>query len=273
MSFNLLHAVILAIIEGLTEFLPVSSTGHMIIGSTLMGIATQPFVKVFTVVIQLGAILSVLVLYWKRFFQDFNFYIKLLIAFLPAAFFGLLLKKSVDAMLENIVVVAVSLIAGGVVLLFIDDYFEKNERKDTSMDDVSYPKALNIGFFQVISMIPGVSRSAATIIGGLSQGLNRKTAAEFSFFLAMPTMLAATCKSLYDYVKDEGGVFTQHDLVLLAAGNIVAFFVAWLAIRSFIGFLTRNGFKVFGYYRIILGLILLALWAGGYFDGVALSNF
>ncbi len=270
---NLIHAIILAIIEGLTEFLPVSSTGHMIIGSTLMGIAAQPFVKVFTVAIQFGAILSVVALYWKRFFQSWDFYFKLFVAFLPAAAFGLVLKHAVDAMLENIMVVALALIGGGVVLLFIDDFFEKNQRKNTSTDDITYPKALNIGLFQVISMIPGVSRSAATIIGGLTQGLNRTTAAEFSFFLAVPTMFAATLKSLYDFVKEDGGVFSQHEMMLLAVGNVVGFIVAWLAIKSFIGFLAKNGFKVFGYYRIVLGLVILVLWGIGYFDGVAVGNF
>jgi len=271
-SMNIIHAIILAIIEGLTEFLPVSSTGHMIIGSTMMGIASHPFVKVFTVAIQFGAILSVLVLYWRRFFQDFNFYIRLFVAFLPAVFFGLFLKKYIDALLENIVVVAVALIAGGIVFLFLDGYFTKRARYNTTVDDVSLPKALNIGLFQVISMIPGVSRSAATIIGGLTQGLSPKTAAEFSFFLAVPTMFAATCKSLWDYVE-EGGVFTSDDLMLLAVGNIIAFFVAMIAIRSFIGFLTKHGFKVFGYYRIAVGLIILVLWATGYFEGVELGNF
>lgn len=269
---NFLHAIILAIIEGLTEFLPVSSTGHMIIGSTAMGIASDPFVKVFTVAIQFGAILSVVVLYWRRFFQNFNFYVRLFVAFLPAAFFGLLLKKHIDALLENIVVVAVALIAGGFVFLFLDNYFAKRSERDTSVDDITLPKALRIGLFQVISMIPGVSRSAATIIGGLTQGLSPKTAAEFSFFLAVPTMFAATAKSLWDYV-DEGGSFTQHELSLLAIGNVVGFVVAMIAIKAFIGYLTKHGFKVFGYYRIIVGAIILILWATGYFKGVDVGSF
>ncbi|GAB4496181.1 MAG: undecaprenyl-diphosphate phosphatase [Saprospiraceae bacterium] len=269
---NFLHAIILAIIEGLTEFLPVSSTGHMIIGSTVMGIASDPFVKVFTVAIQFGAILSVVVLYWRRFFQNFNFYIRLFVAFLPAAVFGFLLKKHIDALLENIVVVAVALIAGGFVFLFLDNYFAKRSERDTSVDDISLPKALRIGLFQVISMIPGVSRSAATIIGGLTQGLSPKTAAEFSFFLAVPTMFAATSKSLWDYV-DEGGTFTQHELLLLAVGNVVGFVVAMIAIKAFIGYLTKHGFKVFGYYRIVVGAIILILWALGYFKGVDVGSF
>jgi undecaprenyl-diphosphatase len=269
---NFIQAVILAIIEGLTEFLPVSSTGHMIIGSSVMGIASHPFVKVFTVAIQFGAILSVVVLYWKRFFQNIHFYVRLFVAFLPAALFGLLLKKHIDALLENIVVVAVALIAGGLVFLFLDGYFEKRSRRDTSVDDITLPNAVKIGLFQVISMIPGVSRSAATIIGGLTQGLSPKTAAEFSFFLAVPTMFAATCKSLWDYV-DEGGSFTGEEVALLAVGNVVAFVVAMIAIKAFIGFLTKHGFKVFGYYRIVVGVIILILWEMGYFEGVNVGSF
>lgn len=270
---NTLHAIVLAIIEGLTEFLPVSSTGHMIIGSTFMGIASDPFVKVFTVAIQFGAILSVLVLYWRRFLQNFGFYMKLLVAFLPAAVFGLLLKKHIDALLENIVVVAVALILGGVIFLLLDSFFKKNATLATSVEgDIDYLKALKIGFFQVISMIPGVSRSAATIIGGLTQGLSPATAAEFSFFLAVPTMFAATAKSLWDYI-DEGGTFTSHELGLLAIGNVVAFVVALLAIRSFVQYITKHGFKVFGYYRIVVGLLILILWKSGYFEGVNVGAF
>lgn len=270
---NLLQAIVLAIVEGLTEFLPVSSTGHMVIASSAMGIAAHPFVKVFTVAIQLGAILSVVVLYWRRFFQSLDFYYKLLVAFLPAAFFGLLLKKQIDSLLENIVVVAIALIAGGIVLLFIDDYFDKSAHRNTSTDDVSYIKALKIGFFQVLSMVPGVSRSAATIIGGMFQGLSRTTAAEFSFFLAVPTMFAATAKSLYDFFKDEGGSFTSDEWMLLGVGNVIAFIVAMVAIKTFIGFLNKHGFKLFGYYRIAIGLVILLCWALGYFDGVDVGNF
>ena len=259
---NLFHAIILAVIEGLTEFLPVSSTGHMIIGSTAMGIASHPFVKVFTVAIQFGAILSVVVLYWRRFFQNFNFYVRLFVAFLPAAVFGLLLKKYIDALLENIVVVALALIAGGVVFLFLDGYFEKQSKRNTSVDDITLPKALKIGFFQVISMVPGVSRSAATIIGGLTQGLSPATAAEFSFFLAVPTMFAATAKKGYDYLK-EGYTFSSDQLKLLAVGNVIAFVVALLAIKFFIDFLTKHGFRIFGIYRIVVGLIIIAMILSG----------
>lgn len=182
---NFLESIILAVVEGITEFLPVSSTGHMIIASSIMGISTDEFVKMFTVAIQFGAILSVIVLYWKRFFQSLDFYFKIGVAFLPAAVLGFLLNDYIDAMLENVIVVAISLLLGGIVLLFIDKWM--NNEGNTN-DEVTYPKALTIGFFQVIAMIPGVSRSAATIIGGLSQKMTRQAAAEFSFFLAVPTM-------------------------------------------------------------------------------------
>lgn len=270
---TVVQAILLAIIEGLTEFLPVSSTGHMIIGSAAMGIASEPFVKVFTVAIQLGAILSVLVLYWRRFLQNFSFYVKLFVAFLPAVVFGLLLKKQIDRLLEDVAVVAIALIVGGVVFLFLDGYFKKRSLVETTVDDLSTSGALKIGLFQVISMIPGVSRSAATIIGGLTQGLSPTTAAEFSFFLAVPTMFAATCKSLWDFIHDEGGSFSQQELTLLGIGNVVAFIVAFLAIRTFIRFLTTHGFKVFGYYRIIVGILILVFWAMGYFQEVQVGNF
>jgi len=271
---TLLEAVILAIIEGLTEFLPVSSTGHMIIGSSVMGIASQPFVKLFTVAIQFGAILSVVVLYWRRFFQRFDFYVKLLVAFLPAVFFGLLFKKQIDSLLENIVVVALALIVGGIVFLLLDGFFKRQQALETTVtDDVTYPKALRIGFFQVLAMVPGVSRSAATIFGGLSQGLSPTTAAEFSFFLAVPTMFAATCKSLWDFTKTGDVAFSQQEILLLVMGNVVAFLVAMVAIRSFIQFLTKHGFKWFGWYRIVLGVIVLILWRMGYFEGVSVGDF
>lgn len=255
---TILQSIILAIIEGITEFLPISSTGHMIIGSSMMGIASQNFTKLFTVAIQFGAILSVVVLYWKRFvnLRDFGFYIKLFIAFIPAVFFGLIFKKYIDVLLENVIVVAVMLVLGGIIFLMIDKWFTKNENDDAA--GVSNKSAFIIGLFQVISMIPGVSRAAATIIGGLSQKLTRKAAAEFSFFLAVPTMFAATAKSLLDYYQD-GYVITSNEIQLLAVGNVVAFIVALLAIKGFIGFLTKNGFKVFGYYRILIGGIILVL--------------
>lgn len=250
---NTLQAIVLAIIEGITEFLPVSSTGHMIIASSFYGIEHEEFTKLFTIVIQLGAILSVLVLYFKRFFQSFDFYFKLLIAFIPAVVFGLLFSKKIDALLENPVTVAISLLAGGIILLKVDDWFNNSEETE-----ITYAKAVKIGLFQCLAMIPGISRSGASIVGGMSQKLSRTAAAEFSFFLAVPTMFGATAKKCYDYYKD-GYVLTHDQANLLIIGNIIAFIVAMLAIKSFIGFLSKKGFKVFGYYRIAAGLILLII--------------
>ncbi len=257
---NLTQAIILAIIEGLTEFLPVSSTGHMIIGSSILGIAENEFVKSFTVIIQFGAILSVLVLYWKRFFKSFDFYLKLFVAFIPAAVIGLLASDYINLLLENVIVVAVTLLLGGIFLLFVDKIFEKNEKHPDSEPGIK--SSFIIGIFQVIAMIPGVSRSAATIIGGLSQKLNRKAAAEFSFFLAVPTMFAATLYKLIKIYEIDAG-FSRHDIQILLAGNIVAFIVAMLAIKFFINFLTKRGFKIFGYYRIVVGIVILALYFAG----------
>ncbi|MGN6645672.1 MAG: undecaprenyl-diphosphate phosphatase [Cytophaga sp.] len=250
-----LESIILAIVEGITEFLPISSTGHMIITSAIMGIKNDPFTKVFEVAIQFGAILSVVVLYFKRFFKNFDFYFKLFVAFIPTAIVGLLLKKHIDALLENVWVVATTLLLGGIVLLFIDKWFEKNETEGT--EEVSYRTGFLIGCFQCLAMVPGVSRSAATIIGGLTQKLTRKAAAEFSFFLAVPTMFAATVKSLYD---EKDLILESTDKIpLLLLGNIVAFIVAMIAIKFFITILTKYGFKAFGYYRIALGALLLIL--------------
>lgn len=260
---SIFESIILAIIEGVTEFLPVSSTGHMIIGSSLMGIADDPFTKMFTVAIQFGAILSVVVLYWRRFFQTWDFYFKILVAFIPAVVFGLLLKDTIQALLERVDVVGYTLLAGGIFFLYIDKLFDTEHLKD---QQVTYPKALKIGFFQVIAMLPGVSRSAATIIGGLSQKLNKKTAAEFSFFLAVPTMFGATVLSIFNFYRS-GGSFGENEITALVIGNVVAFLVAMAAIKSFINFLTRHGFKVFGYYRIVLGSLLLIL----YYLGIELS--
>lgn len=254
------HAIILAIIEGLTEFLPISSTGHMIIASAFMGIGSSEFVKMFTVAIQFGAILSVLVLYWKKFLQSVDFYIKLIIAFIPAAVFGLLLNDYIDALLDNPWVVAIMLILGGIVLLYVDKIFASNELAEEEQV-LTRKKAFIVGMFQVIAMIPGVSRSAATIIGGLTQKLNRKNAAEFSFFLAVPTMLAATAYKMLKYQLAVG--FSAGDAQILLLGNVVAFIVALIAIKGFIGFLTKYGFKFFGYYRIIVGIILLLLLSMG----------
>lgn len=257
---SLIQALILALVEGLTEFLPVSSTGHMIIASSVLGIAADPFTKMFTVAIQFGAILSVVVLYWKRFFQTFDFYFKLLVAFLPALVLGLLLSDFIDQLLERVEVVAAMLIFGGVVFLFIDKLFQESEEKGGN--EVTYKTAFRIGLFQTLAMIPGVSRSAATIIGGLTQKLNKKTAAEFSFFLAVPTMLAATAYKLLKFYLD-GYTFGSREISLLAFGNVAAFVVAILAIRTFIAYLTKHGFKIFGYYRIAVGAAILALyWLG-----------
>ena len=256
---NFFQAIILAVIEGITEFLPISSTGHMIIASNVMGIASDEYVKMYTVSIQFGAILSVVVLYWKRFFQSIHFYWKLFLGFLPAGVIGFLFNDYIDALLENATVVAISLVVGGIVLLFIDKIFKANEHSDKKVDSKT---AVAIGFFQVLAMVPGVSRSAATIIGGLTQKLSRKTAAEFSFFLAVPTMFVVTAYKTYKYQSNIG--FKTDDLGMLAVGNVIAFIVGMLAIKFFIDFLTKYGFKMFGIYRIILGLVILTLSILGY---------
>lgn len=250
------QAIILGIVEGISEFLPISSTGHMVVTSSVMGIAESDFVKTFTVAIQFGAILSVLVLYWRRFIQNFTLYIKLFVAFLPAGIIGFLLIHKIDEMLGSVVTVGVSLLIGGIILLFVDFWFRESEEQPDR--PVTYVDAFIIGLFQVISMIPGVSRSGATIVGGLTRGLNRKTAAEFSFFLAVPTMFAATCFKLYKYSK-QGGGFTHQEIHLLLIGNIVAFIIALIAIKAFINYLSKNGFKIFGWYRIGIGVFILVL--------------
>tara|TARA_B100000809_G_scaffold237763_1_gene257918 strand:- start:84866 stop:85675 length:810 start_codon:yes stop_codon:yes gene_type:complete len=259
---GIIEAIILAIIEGITEYLPVSSTGHMIIASSFMRIAGDDFTKLFTIVIQLGAIMSVVVLYWRRFFQSLDFYYKLLVAFMPAVVLGLLLNDFIDELLESPVTVAVSLIIGGFILLKVDEWFKSNEVIDeenpTEHSEISYLTALKIGFFQCLAMIPGTSRSGASIVGGMSQKINRKTAAEFSFFLAVPTMFGATAKKGYDYYK-AGFELTSDQINYLILGNIIAFVVALLAIKSFIDYLSKKGFKIFGYYRIILGVTLLVI--------------
>lgn len=252
-----IQAVILAIIEGITEFLPVSSTGHMIIASSFFGIAHDEFTKLFTIVIQLGTILSVVVLYFKRFFQTIDFYFKLLVGFIPAVILGLLLSDFIDELLENPITVAISLIIGGFILLKVDDWFTpKNETEIAK--EIDYATAFKIGMFQCLAMIPGVSRSGASIVGGMSQKLSRTTAAEFSFFLAVPTMLGATVKKCYDYYK-AGLVLSDEQVNLLIIGNVVGFIVAMIAIKSFIGFLSKNGFKLFGYYRIVAGIAVLLI--------------
>ena len=275
---SILDTIIIAIIEGLTEFLPVSSTGHMIITQNILGVESTPFVKAFTFIIQFGAILSVVVLYWKQFFQlnrtpapegagafkrflhKYDFYWKLFVAFIPAAVLGLLFSDAIDAMLESVQVVAVTLILGGVFMLFSDRIFNKGS-EETKLTE---KKAFNIGPFQCISMIPGVSRSMATIVGGMSQKLTRKAAAEFSFFLAVPTMLAATMFKMIGLFTDESSAqVLKENLDILLVGNVVAFIVAMLAIKFFINFVTKYGFKAFGWYRIIIGGVILAmLWTG-----------
>ena len=274
---SIFETIIIAIVEGLTEFLPVSSTGHMIIAQNLLGVESTEFVKAFTFIIQFGAILSVVVLYWKRFFQlnhtpapeganglqsflhKFDFYWKLFVAFVPAAVLGLLFSDAIDAMLERVEVVAVTLILGGIFMIFCDRIFNKGSEKT----ELTEKRALMVGLFQCISMIPGVSRSMATIVGGMSQRLTRKAAAEFSFFLAVPTMLAATVYKVYDLVKEGGLDIITDNLSTLLIGNAVAFIVALLAIKFFINFVTKYGFKAFGWYRIIVGgIILILLFTG-----------
>ncbi len=261
---NLIQAIIIAIVEGLTEFLPVSSTGHMIITTSIMGISADEFTKLFTIAIQFGTILSVLFLYWKKFFQSVNFYWKLFVGFIPSAVFGLLLSDFIDSLLENVIVVAIMLLLGGIVFILIDSWMKKSETKIE--EELSYAKVLKIGFFQCIAMIPGVSRSAATIIGGITQGLSKRQAAEFSFFLAVPTMFAATAKKMFDFYQD-GITITNDQWLLLGVGNLVGFIVAIIAIKSFINFITKNGFKLFGWYRIIVGATIIIL----YFMGIELS--
>jgi len=253
-----IQVVILGIVEGLSEFLPISSTGHMIIASSIMGINEEAFTKLFEVCIQFGAILSVVVLYWKKFF-DFarlDFYLKLVAAFIPAAIMGALFSKKIDALLESSMVVGVRFFVGGVVLLFIDSVFKKGTI-DTDKE-IGYPKAFIIGCFQVLAMVPGVSRSASTIVGGLSQKLTRKMAAEFSFFLAVPTMAAATAKKLWDFHK-EGIAFQPGQVSMLLVGNVIAFIVALIAIKSFITYVQKHSFRAFGIYRIIAGIAVIAM--------------
>ena len=276
-----LQTVIIAIVEGLTEFLPVSSTGHMIITQNLLGIEQgDPFVHAFTFIIQFGAILSVVCLYWKRFFRldhtpapegssafgrlkhKYRFYWLLFIGVLPAVIVGLLAKKSglLDWLLDSVEVVAVMLVAGGIFMLFCDKLFNKGSDENR----VNEPRAFKIGLFQCISMIPGVSRSMATIVGGMTQGLMRERAAEFSFFLAVPTMAGATLLDLLDLLREEASWATAHNVTMLILGCVVAFIVALLAMKWFVGFLTKHGFKAFGYYRIVVGTIIIVLLLTGH---------
>jgi undecaprenyl-diphosphatase len=257
---SIIETVIIAIVEGITEFLPVSSTGHMIVAQNLLNIESSEFVKAFTVIIQFGAILSVVVLYFKRFVKSVDFYVKLLVAFIPAAILGFLFSDRIDQLLENVWVVACMLIVGGIFMLFVDKMFNRTVEDQT----ITNRKALFIGLAQCVAMIPGVSRSMATIVGGMSQQLTRKNAAEFSFFLAVPTMFAASAYKVLKLLWDpEGFEILNDNIGVLLVGNIVAFVVAMAAIRFFIGYITKYGFKAFGYYRIIVGgLILILLLCG-----------
>lgn len=265
---DLFETVIIAIVEGLTEFLPVSSTGHMIIAQSLLGVESTPFVKAFTVIIQFGAILSVICLYWKRFFYPnaesqgksywrsmFDFYARLVVGVLPAVVLGLAFNDFIESNLGNVQLVAWMLIIGGIFMLFCDRIFNKGS-EDTKL---TYKRAFMIGLIQCISMIPGVSRSMSTIVGGMSQRLTRKAAAEFSFFLAVPTMLGATCLEMFKMITHgDGSILAQgNNLEMLIIGSVVAFIVAILAIKFFINYVTKYGFAAFGWYRIIVGLAII----------------
>lgn len=275
-----IETLIVAIVEGLTEFLPVSSTGHMIIAQNLLGVPQgDPFVHAFTFIIQFGAILSVVCLYWKRFFKidhtpdptaftwwqklkhKYHFYWLLLVGVLPAVVIGLIAKKSglLDWLLDSVLVVAIMLIVGGVFMLFCDRIFNKGSEAVA----LNERKAFMIGLFQCISVIPGVSRSMATIVGGMSQNLTRRKAAEFSFFLAVPTMAGATLLDLVDLFKDNAEWATAHNILVLFIGCVVAFIVALLAMKWFVNFLTKYGFKAFGWYRIVVGVVILVLLLSG----------
>jgi undecaprenyl-diphosphatase len=257
---NIIQAIIIAIVEGLTEFLPISSTAHMKFTNAIIGVSESPFADMFEVVIQLAAILSVVVVFWKKFvnFKSFAFYIKLIVGVIPALIVGALLKKHIDNALGNLIFISCVMIFGGVVLLFIDRLF-KNPVIDEEKD-ISYTKAFIIGCFQVLAIVfPGLSRSAATIIGGMNQRLTRRLAAEFSFFLAVPTMFAASAKSFYDVYKDHPDVLVKDNLTLLAVGAVISFIVAIASVKFFINFLKEHGFRLFGFYRIIVGTLLLIL--------------
>lgn len=274
---NFIEAVIIAIVEGLTEFLPVSSTGHMIITESLLGVdVNDRFVNAFTVIIQFGAILSVVCLYWRKFFYPetmrskgytwwqaiWRFYLKLIVGVIPAVILGLAFNDLIEENLGNVALVAVMLILGGVFMLFCDRIFNKGSEST----ELTYKRAFIVGVMQCISMIPGVSRSMATIVGGMSQRLTRKAAAEFSFFLAVPTMLGATCLELYKLITHgDGNILTEgNNLAVLIVGSIVAYIVAVAAIKFFISYVTKYGFKMFGWYRILVGAVILVMILSGY---------
>ena len=263
---TLFQSIVIAIVEGLTEFLPVSSTGHMIIAERLLHVTETDFVKVFTVAIQLGAIFAVVVLYWKKFFDfsKWQFYVKLIVGVIPALVLGFLFSKKIDVMLDSATTVAVALLLGGIILLFVDKLFVRP--RIHSEAEIKPVNAFVIGIWQCLAMIPGVSRSAASIIGGMQQKLTRSEAAEFSFFLAVPTMMAATGYKLLKYYKEAGG-FSTEEIKLLAVGNVIAFLVAIVAIKFFINFVKKYGFKVWGIYRIIVAILLLILIHNGFIAG------
>ena len=277
---TLIQTIIISIVEGLTEFLPVSSTGHMIITQHLLGVQSSPFVKAFIFIIQFGAILSVVCLYWKRFFHidrtpvpadvknpflrfiyPLRFYWLLFVGVLPAVVIGLAAKKSglLDWLLDSIWAVAIMLVVGGIFMLFCDKIFNKGREENK----VNEKRAFNIGLWQCLSVIPGTSRSMATIVGGMANGLTRKRAAEYSFFLAVPTMAGATLLDLLDILKEDATWVNTHDLLMLAVGCVVSFVVALLAMKWFVSFLTKYGFKVFGWYRIIIGIIIIVMLLSG----------
>jgi undecaprenyl-diphosphatase len=259
-----IQAIIIAIVEGITEFLPISSTGHMVFTASILGIEKEAFTKLFIETIQFGAIISVLVLYWKKFldFKRLNLYVKLFVAFLPAAIVGVLLKKHIDAILEKPIFIASVTFIGGFILLFVDRWFLNN--KEDNVDNINYKSSFIVGLFQLLAIVfPGFSRSAATIIGGMQQKLTRKAAAEFSFFLAVPTLTGAFAKSIWDAYTETPELLSSYNIKLLALGNLVAFIVAMIAIKTFISILTKYGFKGFGYYRIIIGGIILILLLAG----------
>ena len=262
---SIFETIIIAIVEGLTEFLPISSTGHMIIVSSFLHISNDPFTKLFEVAIQFGAILSVVVMYWKRFFSlnKMNFYFKLIVAVIPALVLGFVFSKKIDTLLESPLTVAITMLVGGIVLLFIDSLFKQPTIEKE--ENISLSKAFTIGVWQCLAMIPGTSRSAASIIGGMQQKLTRNLAAEFSFFLAVPTMAAATGYKLLKAWKENPELLQNRDnLIALGLGNIIAFVVALMAIKLFIGFLQKHGFRLFGWYRVIIGAFLLTLILTGY---------
>lgn len=250
---DIIHVIILGIVEGLTEFLPVSSTGHMILTAHLLKLEETEFLKTFEIFIQLGAILAIVLLYARRFLHDFNIYIKLLIAFIPTGIVGLLAYKVIKTYLFNPTVVAISLIVGGIVLVIVDKMLDQRKSCHTDLDKIPNKNAIGIGLFQCLAMIPGVSRAAATIIGGMLNGFDKKQAAEFSFLLAVPTMLAA---SGYDLLKSYESI-TESNVMLLLLGFVMAFISAWFAVKLFVKAIEKYGFRYFGYYRILVGLLFL----------------